>query len=181
MASASSTPVSRSRIIFFMCVPFLFDGLTTVRHHTGASSVIHRAHSRLCCVDKIYDKAFYQERKFFTYTRRVACIPNDYSILEMLTSPHTEIDLHYPFRTSLQHLKMAVYAQAACTSFGVSTSTCGSESHGRASPDSVPDLARTATSIRLRNIPQQAAAKSVTLCSTVVIRQPRPNRLRILS
>jgi len=62
-------------------------------------------------------------------------------MLEMLTSPHIEIDLHHQFSTGLQRLKMVVYEQAACTNFGVSTSTCGSESHGRATPESTPDLA----------------------------------------
>ena len=56
-------------------------------------------------------------------------------------SLHIEIDLRHPFFTGLQHLKMAVYEQAACTNFGVSTSTCGSESHGRAATESIPDLA----------------------------------------
>ena len=74
------------------------------------------------------------------HARRVAFISNIYRILEILMSLYIEIDLRHPFFTGLQHLKMEVYEQAACTNFGVSTSTCGSESHGRAATESTPDL-----------------------------------------
>lgn len=85
-------------------------------------------------------KRFINNANSTPHARRVAFISNIYRILEILMSLHIEIDLRHPFFTGLQHLKMAVYEQAACTNFGVSTSTCGSESHGRAATESIPDL-----------------------------------------
>jgi len=64
-----------------MCVPFLFDGPDDGPPPYGCVvSYVSNTFSFMLCVDKIYDKAFYQERKFGTTIRRVAFISSNLTV-----------------------------------------------------------------------------------------------------
>ena len=48
--------------------------------HYRVVSYVSNTFSFMLCVDKIYDKAFYQERKFGTTIRRVAFISSNLTV-----------------------------------------------------------------------------------------------------